>query len=91
MPQGKSAPEKGGVIIANVGYPAYVHFMWKEISSAPFERDVRLAFIDEDGVHALAFACRRIPGGWINTKTAQEVNVHPSHWSDWRPAQFSSL
>ncbi len=56
---------------------------WKPISSAPFNRDLELAVIGYDGPHALAFACRRILGGWINAETKKRVDVHPSHWREW--------
>ena len=35
---------------------------WHRIATAPFDRDLELAVIDYDGVHALAFPCRRILG-----------------------------
>ena len=35
---------------------------WQRITSAPFDRDLELAVIGYDGVHALAFPCRRILG-----------------------------
>ena len=36
--------------------------MWQSIPSAPFDRDLELAVIDDDGTHALVFPCRRIRG-----------------------------
>jgi hypothetical protein len=59
--------------------------MWKSISTAPFDRDLELAVIDKDGLHALVFPCRRILRGWINSETEEWVEVHPTHWRDWRP------
>jgi hypothetical protein len=56
---------------------------WHRIDSAPFERDLELAVIDNDGLHALAFACRRIAGGWISTQTKQQIDVRPTHWREW--------
>jgi hypothetical protein len=60
--------------------------MWKPISTAPFDRDLRLAVLDSDGEHALVFPCRRILRGWINAATKQEIDVQPTHWQEWKPA-----
>ena len=56
---------------------------WKEIADAPADRDLELAIIDRDGTHALAFACRRQAGVWVNVKTRQQIDVKPTHWRDW--------
>jgi hypothetical protein len=56
---------------------------WEPIGSAPFDRDLELAVIDGDGPHALAFASRRIVGGWINAATKRRVEVSPTHWREW--------
>lgn len=67
--------------------------MWQAAASAPFDRDLELAVIDQDGVHALVFPCRRILGGWVNAETKQSITVRPSHWREWpaigRPVAFS--
>jgi hypothetical protein len=42
-----------------------------------------LAVIDADGAHALVFACRRVLGGWMNTRTREPVDVWPTHWRLW--------
>jgi hypothetical protein len=57
--------------------------MWDDISKAPFNRDLELAVVDNDGPHALIFACRRVIGGWINGETNKRIDVHPSHWREW--------
>ena len=57
---------------------------WKLISSAPFDRDLELAVIDDDGAHALVFPCRRNLGGWMDAATKHQVAVDPSHWREWR-------
>jgi len=57
--------------------------MWQAIFSAPLDRNLELAVLDEDGVHALAFACRRVADGWINATTKQRVDVRPTHWREW--------
>jgi hypothetical protein len=61
------------------------HQVWREITSAPFDRDLELAVIDEQGTHAVVFACRRIVSGWINAETRQKLPMlEPSHWREWR-------
>ena len=56
---------------------------WQDIATAPPDRDLELAVIDTDGPHALAFACRRDGGGWINAKTRKLIDVRPTHWREW--------
>jgi hypothetical protein len=57
--------------------------MWEPILSAPFGRDLELAVIDEDGEHALVFACRREKEGWKNAASGARVDIRPTHWRDW--------
>jgi hypothetical protein len=57
--------------------------MWQPASDAPFDSDLELAVIDEDGPHALVFACQRIRGGWINASTKERLDVRPTHWRPW--------
>ena len=57
---------------------------WQRITSAPFDRDLELAVIDYDGVHALAFACRRVLGSWIKAETKHKIDVYPTHWREWQ-------
>lgn len=58
-------------------------FMWKDISGAPFDRDLELAVIDYDGPHALVFPCRRVLGGWTKAETKERIEVRPTHWRPW--------
>jgi hypothetical protein len=60
---------------------------WQPISTAPFDRDLELAVIDDDGAHALAFPSRRITGGWVDASSDKRVDVHPTHWRDWEDAR----
>ncbi|MER8956328.1 hypothetical protein NKH98_27175 [Mesorhizobium sp. M0833] len=57
--------------------------MWKPISSAPFDRELELAVLDEDGEHALIFPCIKEREGWKNAATRVRIDVHPTHWRDW--------
>jgi hypothetical protein len=58
--------------------------VWQPIASAPFDQDLELAVIDQEGPHALVFPCRRILHGWVNAQTHQQITVWPSHWRPWR-------
>nr|WP_133707558.1 hypothetical protein [Rhizobium sp. BK313] len=57
--------------------------MWQVIIEAPFAEDIELAVIDDEGVHALVFPCQRIPVGWIDARTGEILDVHPTHWRTW--------
>jgi hypothetical protein len=57
--------------------------MWQKISGAPFDQDLELAVIDQEGPHAVAFPCRRVLGGWISTETKARIDVRPTHWRPW--------
>ncbi len=57
--------------------------MWQS-TAAPFDRHLQLAVIDTVGeVHALAFPCRRVLRGWVNSQTGAPVHVFPTHWREW--------
>lgn len=57
--------------------------VWEDISTAPFDRELELAVVERDSVHALVFACRRSFWGWINAQTNQRVTISPTHWRPW--------
>lgn len=58
---------------------------WRDASTAPFDRDLELAVIDADGLHALVFPCRRIVGGWMHADTRERLTrLEPSHWREWQ-------
>jgi hypothetical protein len=57
--------------------------MWQPIGTAPFDRDLELAVIDDDGLHALVFPCRRMLDGWLKTETRERLDVYPTHWREW--------
>lgn len=60
---------------------------WQLVASAPFDRDLELAVIDYDGVHALAFPSRRILDGWMKVGTGARIDVRPTHWREWTDRQ----
>ncbi len=57
--------------------------MWQSVLLAPFNCDLQLAVIDDDGTHELIFPCRRVVGGWISTKSKERLHVLPTHWRPW--------
>lgn len=57
--------------------------MWQTIISAPFDRELELSVLDNDGHHALVFPCRRIAGGWVKAATRERLDVSPTHWREW--------
>jgi hypothetical protein len=69
-----------------------VRGVWNPIATAPFDCDLELAVLDRDGPHTLVFPSRRVVDGWINSKTKQRIDVHPTHWQQWarEPARSSS-
>ncbi|MCB5204085.1 hypothetical protein LH464_16575 [Neorhizobium sp. T786] len=60
--------------------------MWQPIAEAPIAQDIELAVIDGGGVHALIFPCKKSSNGWVNAKTGELLDVHPTHWRIWRDA-----
>ncbi|TPK93951.1 hypothetical protein FJ934_16765 [Mesorhizobium sp. B2-4-12] len=60
--------------------------MWEPIQSAPFDRELELAVLDEDGEHALVFPCKKILGGWKNAASGVRVEIRPTHWRNWQRA-----
>jgi hypothetical protein len=56
---------------------------WKSIETAPFDRDVELAVLEDHDIHALVFRCRRTRRGWANAATGQTIDVRPTHWREW--------
>jgi hypothetical protein len=58
--------------------------MWQPIETAPFEQSLELAVKDDEGMHALVFACHRSVHGWIDAGSGHIVAVRPTHWRVWR-------
>jgi hypothetical protein len=56
---------------------------WQPISTVPFDCDVELAVIDDEGPHALVFPCQYTSIGWISADTKKPIDVRPTHWRKW--------
>jgi len=70
-------------IKADGGDRAQRFAMWQTILNAPFFHSLELAVLDEDGMHALVFPCRRAVDGWKDATTGYLVDVEPTHWRLW--------
>ena len=56
---------------------------WQPISMAPFGRVLELAVMNNRDAYVLAFACRRLVGGWLNVAKGRRIEVQPTHWRQW--------
>jgi len=45
------------------------------IVTAPFDRELELSGINNDGTHALVFSRCRIPGGWLKAETKERIDI----------------
>ncbi|TYL83640.1 hypothetical protein FXB38_17785 [Bradyrhizobium cytisi] len=52
---------------------------WREIATAPFDREIELAVIG-DHVALLNRACLRHGNGWLDAETLRPVTVTATHW-----------
>jgi hypothetical protein len=57
---------------------------WQPISTAPADRDLELAVVENGNTHSLVFRCRRSGRDWINAETRRLVDVRPTHWREWQ-------
>jgi len=58
--------------------------IWRPIATAPFDRDLELAVVEDGDAHALVVRCRRIRHGWANAINGKPMDVNPTHWRDWQ-------
>jgi hypothetical protein len=56
---------------------------WHPIATAPFDRDLELAVVEDGDTHALLARCRRLHYGWANAITGKPMDVNPTHWRYW--------
>jgi hypothetical protein len=56
---------------------------WLPVSIAPPDGDLEVCVINNQGVHALVFPCRRDGNEWIDSVTKKRVDIRPTHWRLW--------
>ena len=52
---------------------------WRELASAPFDREIELAFIDGN-VSVSRGPCLRHGDGWLDVETLRPVQIAATHW-----------
>ena len=60
---------------------------WREIETAPFDRELELAVID-GRVGVLDFCGIRHGDGWLDAETLKPADVAATHWRFRRPDFF---
>ena len=58
---------------------------WREIASAPYDREIELAVIGND-VSVLDGSCLRHGDTWLDAETLRPVTVSATHWRYRQPA-----
>ncbi len=56
---------------------------WHSISTAPFNRDLKLCIIEDGRKYVLPFPCRQTRGGWLNGDLDVHLQVSPTEWRRW--------
>jgi hypothetical protein len=58
---------------------------WRPISTAPYNQDLEIRTLSENGSVAIPFPCRRTNASdWINTDLGTRVYMRPVRWRIWQ-------
>jgi len=57
---------------------------WLPIVTAPFDKDLELAVVEDAVTYALEFPCRRRARGWVRAANGKYLDVQPTHWREWQ-------
>ena len=60
---------------------------WRDIKTAPFDRELELAIIDGE-IRPISRVCLRHGDGWFDAETLQPIKVTPTHWRSRWPVIF---
>jgi hypothetical protein len=60
---------------------------WREIASAPFDREIEVAILDED-ISVRGGSCLRHGDGWLDAETLRPIELTATHWRYPRPAML---
>jgi hypothetical protein len=56
---------------------------WLPISIAPSDADLEVCVMDDKGIHALVFPCRKNGAEWVDVTTRKRIDIQPTHWRNW--------
>jgi hypothetical protein len=57
---------------------------WRDISTAPLDRNVEVQVANGSEYFVLLFPCRQTDRGWINVIKNLPLSLEPTHWREWR-------
>jgi hypothetical protein len=60
---------------------------WRDIATAPFDRELQLAVIDDE-VHPVGGFCLRHGDDWFDAETLKPITVAATHWRARWPIIF---
>lgn len=60
---------------------------WRDIESAPFDRELELAVIDGE-VRPISRFCLRHRDGWLDAETLRPIKLTATHWRSRWPLIF---
>ncbi len=52
---------------------------WREIATAPFDREIEIAVLD-GSINVTGASCLRHGDGWLDTETLRPVEITATHW-----------
>jgi hypothetical protein len=58
-------------------------YKWARVSIAPSDADLEVCVINNQGIHALVFPCRKNGTRWVDASTKTRINIQPTHWRKW--------
>ena len=56
---------------------------WMPVENAPYDHDLEVCVIDDQGAHSLVYPVRKQAGAWFDVKAGKQVDVRPTHWRLW--------
>jgi hypothetical protein len=57
---------------------------WREIASAPFDREIELAFMSGN-INMSGGSCLRHGDGWLDAETLRPIEITATHWRYRQP------
>jgi hypothetical protein len=77
---------KSSTLWGGAGIMTHVYslsYKWLRVSSAPSYADLEVCVMDNRGIHALVFPCRKTETEWVDASTKKHIDIQPTHWRKW--------